>query len=105
MAAPKTFTLKVHRQSFGVVSHTLAAGGPTPALLHRMCTAPYSSNAASASASTDSMLVTSVTTPIDLGTGLAQLCHRGVEGDLFDVREDQLHAFGGECVDERSTDS
>jgi hypothetical protein len=42
-ATPNTLTAKVQRQSLGVVSHTLAAGGPTPALLQSRWTAPWRS--------------------------------------------------------------
>ena len=45
LATPNTLTPKVHCQSLGVVSHTFADGGPTPALLHRTWTAPYLSKA------------------------------------------------------------
>src|SRR5881409_2312465 len=47
LATPNTLTPKVHRQSLGVVSQTLADGGPTPALLHSTWTAPYALKAAS----------------------------------------------------------
>src|SRR5207248_4577313 len=63
LATPKTFTPNVQRQSLGVVSQTLADGGPTPALLQRTCTAPSALNAASARARIDVGSVTSVTTP------------------------------------------
>ena len=43
LATPKTLTPKVQRQSFGVVSQTLALGGPTPALFTSTCTAPNAS--------------------------------------------------------------
>src|SRR4029450_6548995 len=39
-ARPNTLTPKVQRQSLGVDSHTSPPGGPTPALLTSMWTAP-----------------------------------------------------------------
>src|SRR3954468_1070965 len=63
-ATPKTLTPNVQRQSFAVVSHTLADGGPTPALLQSTFTAPNRAYAASARWRTDSTSVTSVTTPV-----------------------------------------
>src|SRR4051812_23536384 len=59
---PQTLTLKPQIHSFMPVSHAvIASRGPTPALLNNKCTAPKCSKLFSASASTDSNFVTSVT--------------------------------------------
>ncbi len=65
LTTPKTLTSKVQRQSFGVFSQSCgSAGGPTPALLHSTWMLPNRSRAASLSACTEAMSVTSVRTPM-----------------------------------------
>ena len=60
LTTPVTLTPCTQLQSLGVVCHTLALGAPTPALLQSTWHPPKRSKTASASAVTESRLVTSV---------------------------------------------
>ena len=86
LTTPITLTSSDHRQSLTWCSQIWPSEpDPMPALLHTTCTAPNASSVASRSASTDSSDVTSVTTPIDVATLVAQLGRRLLDQRGHDV--------------------
>ena len=106
LTTPITFTSSDQRQSLTWCSQIWPSDpDPMPALLHTTCTAPNASSVASRNASTDSSDVTSVTTPIDVATLVAQLAGRLVDQRRHDVGEHDLHALVGEPLDERAPDA
>ena len=105
-ATPNTLTPNVHRQSFGVFSHSCgSAGGPTPALLQRTWMLPNRFVAGIEQRIEGADIGDIGRDADDLSALLEERVRRRVERGGFDVGQHHAHALCDETLDDGAADA